>query len=290
MEKYGKELHIKESVFSTTLNPDEYPFWICQYGTTYKDVSYHQIRLDTNITCIEYILSGSGVVISNNRSFIVNKGDTYMLVQGSNVNYYSDPDDPFEKIWINVKGVLATQIIEIYKLQDVVLFHNTNTYDIIKDIHNICKTETNPQIIQDKVSGLFLNLIQFLYRSNTKSSAESNIIDLYRYYIDCHITENIKLSDIAEFSHITVGHLIRSFKKSYGMTPHQYIIDSKIKIAKTMLLATDNSVKKIAETLSFSDPHNFSSLFQKYTGERPSVFRKNHKSTTKNKTKKGTNN
>jgi len=266
--------HIPETVSSTVINPDEYPFWISQYGITHKNISYHQLRIDSDVTCVEYVISGSGVIISNNRSFIVNKGDTYMLTAGSNLNYYSSPENPFEKIWINVKGVLAKQIIEIYKLQDTVLFRNTNTHDLISAIHNICKTETNPQIIQDKVSLLFISLIQFLYRNQRKITAKSEIIDLFRYYIDCHITENIKLSEVAKLSHISPEHAIRIFKKKYGITPHQYIIESKIKIAKSMLTASNNSIAQIAEALSFSDPHNFSAQFQKHTGKRPSVFRK----------------
>lgn len=274
-ENSSKPFNLKETASSTIANPDEYPFWICQYGVTHKNVSYHELRMNTNITCIEYIISGSGVVISNNRSFIVNPGDTYMLTAGSNVNYYSNPDDPFEKIWINVKGVLAKQIVEIYKLQDTVLFRNTNTYDMLYNIHNICKSETNPQIIQDKVSLLFISLIQFLYRSKKQINVESEIIDMFRYYIDCHITENIKLSDVANMSHISMEHAVRTFKKKYGITPHQYIIDSKMKIAQSMLRTTNHSVAQIALMLSFSDPHNFSAIFAKHTGVRPSVFRKN---------------
>jgi len=47
-----------------------------------------------------------------------------------------------------------------------------------------------------------------------------------------------------------------------------------MKIAKSMLKATNNSIADIAVSLDFSDPHNFSSQFQKYVGVRPSVFRK----------------
>ena len=273
-ENNANKSHQKEVSFQTVINPDEYPFWICEYGTTHKDITYHELRLNSPVTCIEYIISGSGTIISNNHSFIVNKGDTYMLVEGSNLNYYSNPEDPFEKIWINVKGVLAKQIIEIYKLQGTALFHNTNTHEIIQAIHDVCKTETNPQIIQDKVSTMFLSLIQYLYRNQRKITSNSDTIDMFRYYIDCHITENIKLATVAEMAHMSVDHAIRIFKKKYGMTPHQYIIDSKMKIAKSMLKATNNSIADIAISLDFSDPHNFSSQFQKYVGMRPTVYRK----------------
>lgn len=273
-EHYTNKIHQKEDEFQTVINPDEYPFWIPQYGITHKDTSYHEIRMSSDVSCIEYIISGSGTIISDNQSFIVNKGDTYMLVEGSNVNYYSNPDDPFEKIWINIKGELAKKIIEVYNLQSTMLFRNTNTYNMIKEIHNVCQSETNPQVIQDKVSAMFLNLIQFLYRNQKKINLKSDTIDMFRYYIDCHITENTKLSTVAQLSNINLDHAIRVFKKKYGLTPHQYIIESKIKIAKSMLKATNKPISEIASLLEFNDPHNFSALFQKHVGVRPSVFRK----------------
>ena len=269
-----KKYQGKEVAFQTIRNPDEYPFWIREYGITHKGISYHEIRMDSPVTCVEYIISGSGTVISNNHSFMVNAGDTYMLVEGSNHNYYSNPDDPFEKIWINVNGILAKRIIEIYGLQDTVLFRNTDALDEIRTIHHICKTETDPQIIQDKVSAMFLNLVQFLYRNQKKITTNSESIDTFRYYIDCHITENIKLESFAQMAHISIDHAIRMFKKRYGMTPHQYIIDSKMKIAKCMLKSTNNSIAEIAASLNYSDPHNFSAQFQKYVGMRPSAYRK----------------
>ena len=274
LEKLTSSPHENEVSFQTIKNPDEYPFWISEYGVTHKSISYHELRMDSPVTCIEYIISGSGTIISNSNSFMVNAGDTYMLVEGSNLNYYSNPDDPFEKIWINVKGVLAKQIIEIYNLQDSALFRNTNTHEMIQAIHDICKTETKPHVIQDKVSCMFLGLIQYLYRNHRKIISKSDTIDLFRNYIDCHITENIKLAVAAEMVHMSVDHAIRIFKKKYGITPHQYIIDSKMKIAKSMLKATNNSIADIADSLDFSDPHNFSKQFHKYVGISPTVYRK----------------
>jgi len=253
---------------------NKYPFWITQCGITFKDANYHEIRLDSGVSCIEYIISGSGVINSNKKSFIVSKGDSYMLQEGNEHNYYSDPSDPFQKIWFNFNGVLSKEIIKIYGLTDTVLFKNVNTMPFIEEMHNICKNNTDPEIIQAESSCLFLKIIQFLAKNQKQSNSSSAPVDMIRHYIDCNITKNIKISDISDITHYTPQHIIRIFKQKYGITPHQYIIDSKIRISVPMLRATTKTIEEISNELSFSDPHHFSYLFEKKTGMRPLVFRK----------------
>jgi len=149
-----------------------------------------------------------------------------------------------------------------------------NTMPFIEEMHNICKNNTDPEIIQAESSCLFLKIIQFLAKNQKQSNSSSAPVDMIRHYIDCNITKNIKISDISDITHYTPQHIIRIFKQKYGITPHQYIIDSKIRISVPMLRATTKTIEEISNELSFSDPHHFSYLFEKKTGMRPLVFRK----------------
>ena len=108
-------------------------------------------------------------------------------------------------------------------------------------------------------------------------------MNVIRHYIDCHISENIKLSDIATILSYTPDHIIRIFKAKYGISPHQYIINSKMQIAAVLLRSTQKSITEISNELSYSDPHHFSSLFEKTVGIRPSIYRKQYKNRTNNK-------
>ena len=269
-----------ENKIKNSLPVDEYPFWITQCGTTFPDSNYHEIRLDSGVSCIEYIISGSGIINSNKKTFIVSKGDSYMLQEGHEHNYYSDPDQPFQKIWFNFRGVLSREIIKIYGLEDTVLFKNVNTMPFIEEIHNICRNSKDPEVIKAEASCVFLKIIQFLAKNQQRITTNSNSVDMIRYYIDCNITKNIKISDISDITHYTPQHIIRIFKQKYGITPHQYIIDSKIRISMPMLQVTDKSIEEISNELNFSDPHHFSYLFEKKTGMRPLTYRKQF---TKNK-------
>lgn len=263
-----------EDVRNPVLNKNEYPFWISEYGTTFANPQYQEIRYDSDVSCIEYIVSGSGIININNKSYIVKKGDSYMLLEGTNQNYYSDPDDPFTKIWINFKGILGREIINIYGLSDCVLFKNTNTLPYIEKIHNIISSNTDPKFIQEETSALFLRLIQFMADHKQQLTPESASINMIRYYIDCNITKNIKISDISNICHYTPQHIIKIFKEKYGITPHKYILNSKLKISLPMLRSTDKSIEEISNELGFSDTRHFSAQFEKFMGIRPSAYRK----------------
>lgn len=263
-----------EDQHSAPINKNEYPFWVAQYGTTFADPKYQEIRYDSDISCIEYIISGSGVIHSNDKSYIVNKGDSYMLLEGNNQNYYSDLNDPFTKIWINFKGVLSREIIKIYGLSDIVLFKNTNTLPYIEKIHSIISSNTDPKLIQEETSAVFLRLIQFMADHKQRLTTESAPVDMIRYYIDCNITNNIKMSDISNMFHYTPQHIIKIFKEKYGVTPHRYILDSKLRMSLPILRGTNKSIEEISNELGFSDPRHFSAQFEKRTGIRPLAYRK----------------
>ena len=254
-----------------TDNP--YPFYITEYGKTFRNIPCYQLRMDSPIGCAQYVISGSGIIICNNNIYTVHEGDTFLLPQGSNQIYYSNPDNHFERIWINFKGELAQALLDIYNLNDTIVFKNVNTLDIFTEIYEVCKKLSDPSEYKNQTTQLFLKLIQFIADNKQNTSETTSDIEQIRLYIDCHITENLKISDIAQNFLFSQEHIIRIFKKNYGITPHRYILESKIRLAMIMLKMTDMRIDEIAEKLSFSDSHHFSTQFKKLMGYKPSLYR-----------------
>lgn len=259
---------------------DENPFWVPQYGYSSKENPGHEIRINSDVSCIQYVLSGSGVVISDRFTTKVTKGDTFLLLEGSDQNYYSDPDDPIEKIWFNFRSKLSIDIIKAYGLDNTIVFRNLHTEELISQMHNVCDNNfDNPKKCQHEMLIHFIRIIQFL-SDNKPVNDTSEIADYLRYYIDSHITENLKLDDIAKNANISKEHLIRLFKKKYGTTPHQYMIQCRVKIASSMLKITNLSIEQISDKLNYCDPHHFSEQFAKAAGCRPSEYRRISRSKT----------
>lgn len=250
-----------------------HPFYITEYGKTYRNIPCYQLRMDSPIGCAQYVISGSGIIICNQNIYTVQEGDTFLLPEKTNQIYYSNPDNQFERIWINFKGELAQTLLDIYNLNDTIVFKNVNTLDIFTEIHEKCKTLSNPTEYKNQTSQLFLKLIQFLADNKQTTTQTTNDIEQIRLYIDFNITENLKISDIAQNFSFSQEHIIRVFKKYYGITPHRYILESKIRLAMIMLKMTDMRIDEISEKLSFSDSHHFSTQFKRLVGYKPSLWR-----------------
>ena len=279
--KYDVLKKINEEHFSTPKMPDEYPFWLCEYGHTHADMYYHEATFNTAVTRIEYVISGKGIINSKNYSCVVEAGDTYILHEGDNHNYYSDTKNPMDKIWFNLKGVLAKEVIKIYKLDDVILFKGIDSTPFITQIHEICKSTQDPYVIQAKTSAVFCELINFLARQYKMSQNNEDFLDDIRSYIDLHVQDDISIDDLCHISNKSVNQTIRLFKNRFGITPHQYIMNLKLCFARTLLRSSDMSVEKIAEKIHFCGAGYFSDVFYKNTGMRPSEYRKKFRNAIK---------
>lgn len=251
-----------------------YPFFIPEYGKTFNNTPCYQLRMNSHLSCVQYVISGTGVIICDDSIYTVKSGDTFLLPEGSDQIYYSNPDNQFERIWINFKGELSKNLIKIYKLEDTVVFEGVNTFDILSRIQKKCSELKDPEEYKNQTAQLFLELVQFLSSNKNEQKSLSRTSEQIRLFVDRHIMDNIKISDIAERFSFSEEHIIRIFKKNYGITPHQYILQSKIRLAMIMLKTTDMSIEYISDKLNFSDSHHFSTQFKKFMGYKPTQYRK----------------
>jgi len=92
-------------------------------------------------------------------------------------------------------------------------------------------------------------------------------------YVSWHITDNLKVSQVANYFGYNEKYLTTFFKQRAGISLKQYILQVKMDRAKADLSETTEPVSQIAFRLGFSDAHNFSNAFHKVTGLSPSEYR-----------------
>ena len=82
-------------------------------GWEEADYRHYRIRREcSDITVLEYIVSGTGHLCVENRSYTVCAGDVYLLHPFTSHDYHADWKDPWEKIWFNLSGPLVEHLID----------------------------------------------------------------------------------------------------------------------------------------------------------------------------------
>ncbi|HEY4112131.1 AraC family transcriptional regulator [Puia sp.] len=99
-------------------------------------------------------------------------------------------------------------------------------------------------------------------------------ISTARDWMDAHYNADITLEDIGGVAAMNSQHFLRMFKQVYNITPHQYLIDLKLRKARALLEGTDLTINDICQAIGFESVFSFSVLFKGRFGVPPSVFRK----------------
>jgi AraC-like DNA-binding protein len=92
-------------------------------------------------------------------------------------------------------------------------------------------------------------------------------------WIDANSHREINLEDVAAQADISSFHFLRLFSTVLGVTPHQYLVRSRLRHAARMLADDDKPVTDIAYDVGFGDLSNFVRTFHRAAGVSPRKFR-----------------
>jgi AraC-like DNA-binding protein len=92
-------------------------------------------------------------------------------------------------------------------------------------------------------------------------------------WIDAHAPEPIRLDGIAAKAGLSPFHFLRLFAKVLGVTPHQYLVRSRLRHAARLLADRARSITDVAFDVGFGDLSNFVRTFHRAAGVSPRKFR-----------------
>ena len=106
-----------------------------------------------------------------------------------------------------------------------------------------------------------------------QSDAHDPLIEAALARIENQLDRSFSVEELASALSISREHFTRIFSREMGLSPHQYIVQQKIRLACHLLRTTSLTCKEVAERVGDTSPAHFSKQFRQLAGVTPKAFR-----------------
>jgi AraC-like DNA-binding protein len=91
--------------------------------------------------------------------------------------------------------------------------------------------------------------------------------------VDARYREPLDVPSIARAAHLSPAHFSREFRRTFGETPHQYLLTRRMERAAALLRNTDRTVADICVTVGLRSVGSFTTTFRRIFGLTPTAYR-----------------
>ena len=92
--------------------------------------------------------------------------------------------------------------------------------------------------------------------------------------MDRDYAKPLDIPTLARIAYLSDAHFIRTFRATFGETPHRYLQRRRVERAMFLLVQTDRSVTEICFDVGFASLGTFSRTFRAIVGESPTAYRR----------------
>jgi len=97
-------------------------------------------------------------------------------------------------------------------------------------------------------------------------------VELLRANLDV----GVRLADVAGACDLSVSHFARSFKASFGVTCHRWLMERRIERAQQLLALRHIPLAEIASQCGFGDQAALTRTFHRFVGLTPGRWRRDN--------------
>lgn len=261
-------------------------------GATHRDNIRGPLSIFTN-------LSGESHVETATRRVTIREGFFYLTNPDQHYTLDIGAATRTETFNIHFGEYFADQVLQSFQRPDILLENQATRPEHKIEFHNRVLFRSAQMnacisfIYSEKPSGILLEeklaeLVAILLEDELqlmhsrqqlpviKSATRSELIRRLLTacdYAHTYFDRDLSLDELAAASCLSKFHFLRLFKIAFRKTPHQFIIDIRIRRSKELLRHTVLDIKTISRLTGFDSPSSFSRAFAQHTGVYPSQFR-----------------
>ena len=90
---------------------------------------------------------------------------------------------------------------------------------------------------------------------------------------DARYAEPLDVDDLARAAGLSRAHFSREFRRTFGESPHAYLLTRRLERAAAMLRTTDHSVAEICFSVGLQSVGSFTTSFTRTYGKSPTAYR-----------------
>lgn len=228
-------------------------------------------------------LPGESVIVPSNEEMIIDFPEASLHTPAQCIALAIDEEKIKETVDLLNEKYAKVESKDLWNI-DLNRFHIKNTQELASTIDRLVYVSKENHVAKD----LFANFaLQELLLRLMQTQARVLIFDNYMQYINTNrfahvvkyirenLSENLTIEKLSDMACMSKAHFFRSFKREFGLSPVEFIIQERVKIAKKLLTDPTTSVTDASYRVGFQNVNYFCTIFKKYEGTTPTNFKKN---------------
>lgn len=251
-----------------------------------KDQKWLSITFDQPFLLIAYITDSSLDIETDNAKYRVEPGQVLMIPAHTKykINLHGQQ---FTTHWLN----LNVSLFEHIDLFSHIKTPNVASVSIGKkiaqlhaEITSLMNTEHTyadaPLISLFQIKRIIYSLLEIILSITEINTTNVEVIsNIQRFhpvlsYIENHLAEKIKVSQLAELMFLSTSHFYKEFKEAFHISPMQYISEQRLKKAQYLLAVTDLTIGEIGHEVGYDNAYPFIRFFKSMYGSSPGHYKK----------------
>ena len=225
----------------------------------------------------QYTLNGLGCVELNGQKYVVPPGSAFFLMVPEAHIYFLPPESAsWEFLYVTVNGSELVRLGGEFRRRNGIVRPFAPDSAVVREAWELLAACREKRLggRYDASACAYSFLMRLLAEPPVNApSGQSDFMQKIHEFCRRNLDRPITVEMLAEMAGCSRGHFTRRFQELEGISPHEFIIRQKMRLAVRLLQTTVASVKEISASCGFEDTSYFCKVFRQYHGISPGAFR-----------------